>query len=100
MRQRKLNPEVIVAFTLGVAAGAAGIGLYTARQLEAEHRQAVAMSRAAQRAQSMGRLDVIRAQQAASMAWQKAHKSTEKAKRDVEAAQRDLAAARLHSATN
>src|SRR5437867_1623534 len=97
MNQGRINPEVIVAFALGIAAGAAGVGLFTARQIETEHRQAVRMAGAAQMAQAMGRMDVIRAQQAAASAMQEAHGATEEAKREVDEARRELTAARLHN---
>ena len=81
---RKVNPEVIAGFIIGAAVGASGVWLFTSRQLDTEHRQAIKMAGAAQQAQAMGRMDVIRAQMAASHARQEAHQTAQAAKKQNE----------------
>src|SRR5690349_16813068 len=96
MKQGKVNSEVVVAFALGAAAGALGVGVLTQRSVDAEHRQAVRMAGAAQMAQAMGRMEVIRAQQLAASAIQEAQETSERAKRERDEVRREMAAARPH----
>jgi hypothetical protein len=96
MRQTKVNPEVLIAFVIGLLAGGTGVGLITFRQIQGEHRYAGQMANAARRAEASSRGELIRAHEMTASAINEAHNSAAIAKQTREEAQRQAELARSH----